>query len=105
MGRLLRYIDVDRKEYQKKPTMPHYYLVFLGVRPEHQGKGLGSQLLKHTLNWLDETGLPAYLENSNKENTPLYEKHGFELFDEFKLNNGSLTEWCMWRKPKTALIG
>jgi GNAT superfamily N-acetyltransferase len=104
LGRLKRYIDVDMIEYAKKPTMPHYYLVFLGVKPEHQGNGFGSQLLEHTLSWLDETGLPAYLENSNKENLSLYERHGFKVYDEFKLKNGTLTEWCMLRKPKT-LIG
>ena len=81
-----------------------FYLVFLGVRPEHQGKGLGSKLLEHTLSGLDEVGIPAYLENSNKDNMPLYESHGFKLYDEFKLNKGSISEWCMWRKPKT-LIG
>ncbi len=103
--RLRRYIEVDRMEYVKKPAMPHYFLVFLGVKPEQQGKGLGSMLLDHTLSWLDEVGLPAYLENSNEDNLPLYEGHGFKLFNEFRLSGGGPVEWCMWRKPKKKLIG
>ena len=39
--------------------------------------GLGSALLDATLARIDETGVPAYLENSNPKNARLYERHGF----------------------------
>jgi ribosomal protein S18 acetylase RimI-like enzyme len=58
---------------------PHWYLAMIGVDPVHQGRGLGSALLKHGLAACDAEGLPAYLESSNPKNVPLYERHGFEV--------------------------
>jgi GNAT superfamily N-acetyltransferase len=63
------------------PTGPHWYLAAIGVDPARQGLGLGSALLKHTLQLCDAQGLPAYLESSNPKNLPLYERHGFEVMD------------------------
>ena len=61
------------------PSEPHWYLPLIGVDPAHQGKGYGSQLLRHALTACDRDGTPAYLESSNAANIPLYERHGFEL--------------------------
>jgi hypothetical protein len=44
------------------------------VAPRLQGMGLG---LEATLARVDAAGTPAYLENSNPKNTPLYQRHGF----------------------------
>ena len=59
------------------PHERHYYLSFIAVAPRLQGIGLGSALLEATLTRIDETGAPAYLENSNPKNTRLYERQGF----------------------------
>jgi ribosomal protein S18 acetylase RimI-like enzyme len=61
------------------PQEPHWYLPLIGVDPAHQGKGLGSALLKHALARCDAEGRAAYLESSNIKNVPLYERHGFEV--------------------------
>jgi len=100
LGRLRRFMDMDAAEYAKRPREPHLYLAILGVRPSRQGTGLGSALLGHTLSRLDEAGMPAYLENSNPANMPLYECHGFRVFDEINLRDGGPKEWCMWREPR-----
>jgi len=97
--RLRRFMDMDAAEYAKRPREPHFYLAILGVRPGRQGAGLGSALLDNTLSRLDEAGMPAYLENSNPANAPLYERHGFRVFDEIRLRGGGPSEWCMWREP------
>jgi ribosomal protein S18 acetylase RimI-like enzyme len=47
------------------------------VDPPFQGMGLGSAILDATLKRIDETGMPAYLENSNLRNTRLYERADF----------------------------
>jgi len=59
------------------PYERHYYLAFIAVAPRFQGVGLGSAILEASLARIDEMGLPAYLENSNPKNTPLYERNGF----------------------------
>lgn len=61
------------------PEDPHWYLSMIGVDPARQGRGLGSALLKHTLDIIDAEGSLAYLESSNPKNVPLYERHGFEV--------------------------
>jgi GNAT superfamily N-acetyltransferase len=56
---------------------PHYYLAHIGVRPEHQGQGLGSALIRPTLDQADAESLPCYLEASSPDNARLYRRHGF----------------------------
>jgi ribosomal protein S18 acetylase RimI-like enzyme len=63
---------------QFHPTEPHWYLPLIGVDPVHQGKGVGSALLKHVTERFDRDGAVAYLESSNPRNIPLYERHGFK---------------------------
>jgi ribosomal protein S18 acetylase RimI-like enzyme len=59
------------------PHERHFYLAFIAVAPRLQGMGLGGALLEANLKRIDETGQPAYLENSNPKNTKLYERGGF----------------------------
>ena len=81
------------------PTEPHWYLPLIGVDPAHHRKGLGSALMKHALRLCDGDGLPAYLESSNPENIPLYERHGFEPLGTIQV--GSSPPLCpMLRQPR-----
>jgi GNAT superfamily N-acetyltransferase len=80
----------------RHPREPHLYLAVVGVRPERQGRGLGSALLQPGLEKADRLGLPAYLESSNIRNVPLYERHGFEVTEEATLPRGGAV-WLMWR--------
>jgi len=64
------------------PSFPHWYLPWFGVEAPLQGRGLGSELMKHCLRIVDDDHLPAYLENTNPRNIPFYERHGFELTGE-----------------------
>jgi len=59
------------------PTEPHWFLHFLAVRPEAQGQGLGSALLKPMLERCDAEGIPAYLDATSEDNKRLYERNGF----------------------------
>lgn len=66
------------------PAEPHWYLPFLGVRPDRQGRGIGGALLDATLAAPINAGLPAYLESTNPCNVPLYRRHGFEATGEIR---------------------
>jgi GNAT superfamily N-acetyltransferase len=81
------------------PAQPHYYLPFVGVAPEWQGRGLGAALIKPVLERCDRERLPAYLEASAPRNRDLYERHGFAVTEEFRLGKGSPPLWRMWREP------
>lgn len=79
---------------------PHYYLSLLGTHPDHRGKGLGMSLLADNLARIDSEGMPAYLESSNPENDPRYERLGFVRVGEFERPDGRLTCSTMWREPR-----
>lgn len=86
------------------PTDRHYYLQFIGVDPDHQGKGLGSALMRPVLERCDQDGIGAYLESTNEVNHALYEHLGFVYVNEFYVCHGAPPIWPMWRDPqKTSL--
>lgn len=97
--RLRRMSYVDALMKSKHPEAPHYYLSAIGVRNEAKGRGMGSALLRAMLERCDTEGIPAYLENSNERNLPLYLRHGFETIERVDLPWGGPSLWLMWRKP------
>jgi ribosomal protein S18 acetylase RimI-like enzyme len=68
----------ERTEHHR-PTDPHWYLSLIGVEALHRNNGCGAALLQHRLRQCDREHLPAYLWSSNRLNTSLYERHGFEI--------------------------
>jgi ribosomal protein S18 acetylase RimI-like enzyme len=101
--RALRALSVLEGGHPAEPEHPpHYYLAFLGVDPEWQGRGLGSAVLAPVLARCDADGVPAFLEASTPRNRVLYERHGFEAMDEFTLGRGAPPQWRMWREPHGA---
>ena len=83
----------------KHPREPHYYLAFIGVDPDWQGRGLGGAVLAPVLERCDAEGMPAFLEASTPRNRALYERHGFTVMEEFTLGRGAPPQWRMWRMP------
>jgi GNAT superfamily N-acetyltransferase len=61
------------------PEAPHWYLPWIAVRPEAQGKGIGGALLRHGLARADREGMPAYLEATSARNAALYARHEFAV--------------------------
>lgn len=92
----LRFLeDIDREH----PKEPHWYLGVLGTGPAHQGKGIGSALMRPVLERCDTEGVPAYLESSKESNIPFYARHGFVVTGEVSAPGGP-TLWPMWRDPQ-----
>lgn len=81
------------------PHEPHWYLPLIGTDPAHQGKGLGSALLRHVTDICDRDGVLAYLESSNPRNIPLYQRHGFEIVGRAQSGSSPVIT-PMLRKPK-----
>jgi GNAT superfamily N-acetyltransferase len=83
--------------HPRKP--PHWYLAFMGVAPEWQGKGLGTALMKPALDAMDAAGAPAYLESSTPRSRALYQRNGFRVTGELTLPSAGPPLWQMWREP------
>jgi GNAT superfamily N-acetyltransferase len=96
LGRGAAMADAMEKHHPKER---HYYLSFIAVAPRLQGMGLGSAILEATLQQADDTGWPAYLENSNPKNTRLYERHGFVARSNIA-PKGAPPLLPMWRDPR-----
>ncbi|MEU0792114.1 GNAT family N-acetyltransferase [Amycolatopsis sp. NPDC005961] len=60
-----------------EPAGPLWHAQFVGVRPGHQGRGIGGRLLRHGLDRADAEGVPTYLEASSPDSTRLYRRLGF----------------------------
>ena len=82
------------------PRTPHWYLAFVGTRPEGRGRGLASTLIAAVTDRCDAEGVPAYLESSDPANVPLYERHGFSVAGEVTIVAGP-TIPLMWRDPQS----
>ena len=64
------------------PQSPHWYLAWIGIDPAHQGRGLGSDLLRRCLEITDRDHLPTFLDTPNPKTVPFYQRHGFDVVGE-----------------------
>ncbi|MFT3678653.1 MAG: GNAT family N-acetyltransferase [Ferruginibacter sp.] len=75
----------EKKIRALQPKQLIYYLWFIGVSPESQGKGIGSQLLKDVLTDCSLNKRIICLETSTIKNIPWYEKFGFKVYNQLNL--------------------
>ena len=94
---LARFLSSARRE-KRHPREEHWYLEVLGTRPDRQGEGLGSALIRQGLERAEQDGLPAYLESSKESNVPFYRRHGFEVTGTIEMPRAGPTMWTMWRE-------
>jgi ribosomal protein S18 acetylase RimI-like enzyme len=94
----VRAMALNRAATEAQPAEGYWYLGILGTAPAHQGSGIASALMTPTLAHCDEMGLRAYLESSKQDNIPFYERHGFRVTGEVRIEDGPLL-WPMIRPP------
>ena len=82
---------------KRDPSRPHVHLGPIGVTPELQGRGIGSEMLSLYCEGLDLAGKAGYLETDKRENVRLYERFGFEVQDQAEVLG--VENWFMWRAP------
>ncbi|MDP9166171.1 MAG: GNAT family N-acetyltransferase [Actinomycetota bacterium] len=89
------------EEMMKKahPEEPHWYLAIIGSDPTVRGKGYGQALMSSRLDRCDAEHAPAYLESSNPDNVPYYQRFGFEITGEITPPGGP-TLIAMWRPAR-----
>jgi len=90
---LVTITKMERKHLRE----PHFYVPYIGVAPGAQGAGLGTALLRRTIQRADAERLPAYLEATSEQNAALYARLGFEHLGAFTVL-GSPPLWPM-RRP------
>ena len=82
------------------PHEPHWYIPLIGVDPVFQGRGHGTQLMRHGLVACDRDQQPAYLEATSPASRSLYERYGFRVLGEIR-SGDSPPLFPMLREPLT----
>ena len=95
-----RFAAFDEALERGHPAGPaHQHLAMLAVRPDRQGRGTGTALLRARLAALDLAGTPTYLEASAPRNRALYLRHGYhDHGPPIRLPDGT-PMYPMWREP------
>lgn len=96
MTRMLLQFD---EEHKRRMPDPHWYLMALGVDPDHHRLGLGSTLVRYGVRRAEVDGVPAYLETENGSNVHFYERLGFEVLDEIVIDAYDLSMSLMAKAP------
>jgi ribosomal protein S18 acetylase RimI-like enzyme len=78
----------------------HDYLICIGVLPEFQGCGYGTQLLDLHHNRLDAIQMPAFLEAATDRNVTHYRRHGYTSCGTYHLPLNGPAMHRMWREPR-----
>jgi ribosomal protein S18 acetylase RimI-like enzyme len=81
LGQLMRTVRMMRTLGIRDPNKPHWHLKSLGVAPDFQGKGIGSQMVKFYCDLVDRDGIEAYHETGTKT-VRFYERFGFKVVGE-----------------------
>src|SRR5258706_385147 len=99
-----RFVTLDMAMHSHHPTKrPHDYLAFLAVHPDQQMQGLGSALLRHHHDQLDNDGVPAYLEATGTRTRMLYARHGYQTWEPLRIPGGP-SIFPMWRHGLRQLL-
>jgi len=80
-----------------RPKGRFWYLHYVGVRPDHQGKGYGGRIIRAQTAVADAEGVPCWLETATPENVPLYERLGFVTQIEWDVPGDGPHFWGMMR--------
>ncbi len=88
----------DRTRHMKGRS--YVYLMVIGVARAHQGKGIGSRLMRAITSECDAAGLPLYLETETEANLPFYARHGLEMLECVEIPGLNLPMWEMVREPR-----
>lgn len=90
---------------QYGPKEKHWYVETVGVDPESQGKGYGTELMEQIGKMADAEGKWCYLECTSEKNKRFFEKCGFKLVGTETVKDetdGATLDICfMTREPQS----
>ena len=82
LGGLTKVVFREKKIKSLQPEQLLYYLWFIGISPEEQNKGIGSNLLTEIIWDSEKENRTLCLETSTEKNIPWYQKFGFKIYSE-----------------------
>ncbi|WP_235207308.1 N-acetyltransferase [Pedobacter sp. V48] len=85
LARFAKTLRRERLVDRKRPGDAMAYLWFIGVDPQNQNCGTGSELLRQILDHTAQMNLSVFLETSVARNLSWYERFGFRQYEELDL--------------------
>jgi GNAT superfamily N-acetyltransferase len=79
------------------PGESHYHLGPIGVLPEFQHTGVGSQMMEYFCAILDRKSEMGYLETDSADNVKFYTRYKFQVINEIPIFR--MPNWFMKRMP------
>lgn len=96
---LVRGIALEEAMHEHHPhPQPDWYLRYVGVAPEAQGKGWGSAIVREGIALAAARGCGVLLETAKPENVSLYSRLGFAITSEWSAPEDGPKFWTM-RRP------
>ncbi len=92
------YDKLNSKVHRDVISVPHQYIMCIGVDPEKQGQGLASYMLRPAVQSAAANGYASYLETHNQTNVDIYKRYGFQLMGEHELPNSDITLYAMLKR-------
>jgi|GEM_PF-4602519 len=85
--RTIQYLDFCTSIEDEVAPKGHWTLFPFGIAREYQRKGIGTSLMKESLSYFEEVGVPCYLDTD--ENTiSFYERFGFVAAEAYPYQKG-----------------
>ena len=98
-----RAVLMSAAERHRPRHAAHHQLVYLGVRPGRQRRGIGTRLLISHHALLHVTGTPSYVLADDIRTRDVFLRHGYSGIGPGRMLPGGLPVWPMWRPAGPAV--
>lgn len=95
--RMGRVSDKLQQVEAARPRDPYWLLTLLGIARDRRRLGLGSSLMRPILDRCDAEGLACACETADPDNLPFYERLGFGVSGQRRLELSGPTSWSLVR--------
>ena len=96
--RSLSYENNCRAIKSRYATPDTWYCMCFAVKPELQGQGIGSRLIRPALDIFERNNIPLYLETHKKSNAEIYKHYGFETADRNPIPKTDIMQYSMLQR-------
>ena len=97
VSKMMKFEGFANSVKQKYADKDCWYIYSFVTKPDKQGQGYGSKLIKALLKFFDENKQNCYLETLKKENVEIYQHLNFDLVDVQNVPKTDLTIYAMYR--------